>query len=154
MDTRFEIIRGGESSIGNFFGDIVRFYTGADAVILNSGFLRSDCILDKGLISLEILEKMIPIMDIILVLEVSGAELVAALEAGVSKYPSYDGRFPVTSGMEFTFIGNGEPLKRIIPETFFVGGKKLDLNKQYSLAVKSFIGNGRISIKYRKDITY
>jgi 5'-nucleotidase len=121
----------------------VRFYTGADLVILNSGFLRSDCVLDKGLISLEILEKMIPIMDVIIVLEISGADLITALEAGVCKYPSYDGRFPVVSGIEFTFVGNEEPSKRVNAENVFIGGQKLQLDKLYSLAVKSFIGNGK-----------
>jgi len=57
---------------------------------------------------------MLPMEDKNVRLRVTGEIFKKALENGVSKYPSYDGRWPVASGIEFTFDPSREPGDRIL----------------------------------------
>lgn len=94
LDGRFEIVRTQESNLGNFITDIMLKSTEADVAILNSGTLRSDRIHPCGEFKIRDLMAILPMIDPLVVLAVTGTQLVAALENGVSKYPTLEGRFP------------------------------------------------------------
>jgi 5'-nucleotidase len=117
----------------------------ADVSILNMGFLRSDTIHPAGPITIKTFHKMVPVLDGICLLEVSGEELLKALEIGVSKWPSYDGRFPSVSGIRLTFDGSKPPLQRIT-KIEKEGG--FDLKKKYKLSVKAFLAAGNELFEY------
>lgn len=112
----------------------------ADVSILNMGFLRSDTIHSAGPISIKTLNKMVPVLDGICLLEVSGKELLNTLEIGVSKWPGYDGRFPSVSGIKFTLDGNKPPMQRITKIEMDQG---FELEKKYRLSVKAFLAAGK-----------
>ncbi len=94
LDGRFESIRRRETNLGNFITNIMLSATDADVALLNSGTLRSDRIHPKGEFRLRDLVAILPMVDNLVVIEVTGAQLVEALENGVSKYPALEGRFP------------------------------------------------------------
>lgn len=45
LDTRFCEIRAKETTIGNFIADVIRFSYSSQISLLNTGALRSDCII-------------------------------------------------------------------------------------------------------------
>jgi len=94
LDGRFEIVRTQESNLGNFIADIMLTATEADVALLNSGTLRSDRVHPRGQFRMLDLMAILPMVDSLVVLVVTGTQLVAALENGVSKYPALEGRFP------------------------------------------------------------
>ena len=67
----------------------------------------------EGPINYSMLNKALPFPDIIIVQELSGEDVLAALENGVSKYPVFDGRFPLVSGIRFAFDPKQPPGSRI-----------------------------------------
>jgi len=94
LDGRFETVRRQESNLGNFVADIMLRSTEADVALLNSGTLRSDRIHPRGEFRLRDLMSILPMIDSLVVVAVTGTQLVDALENGVSKYPALEGRFP------------------------------------------------------------
>jgi len=94
LDSLFSHIRRRETNVGNLVCDIVRASTHADIVLLNAGTFRADEVQGPGLLRMRHLLALLPMPDTILTFSITGAELVAALENGVSKYPALEGRFP------------------------------------------------------------
>jgi 2',3'-cyclic-nucleotide 2'-phosphodiesterase (5'-nucleotidase family) len=107
-----------ESLVGNVVTDAMRITYGADFAITNSGGLRADLTcpttdnagdfcppytpppfpITRGQ-TLSVL----PFGNIVVTLQVNGAELKEMLENGVSRMPAVDGRFPQVSGLCFTY---------------------------------------------------
>lgn len=56
--------------------------------------LRSDLIHPAGPLTYRDLLNILPMMDETVVLQVTGQQLLAALENGVSMWPKQEGRFP------------------------------------------------------------
>lgn len=83
--------------------------------------------------------KMVPVLDGVCMLEVSGKTLLEALENGVSKYPAFDGRFPSVSGIKFTFDPTLPPLKRILKESIVMEKGEFKDDGYYTLVVKAFL---------------
>ena len=144
LDTRFSIVRSQETGICNFFADLMRHRYDGDVTILNNGFLRSDCIFDAGKISFKMMIKMVPVLDNVCLLEVTGKVLLEALENGVSKYPSYDGRFASVSGISFMFDPNLPPYNRIIKESIRMQKGEFKEENLYKLVVKEYLVKGLI----------
>jgi 5'-nucleotidase len=94
LDGRFESIRRSETNLGNFVTNIMLEATDADLVLLNSGSFRSDRIHPRGDFRLRDLVAILPVVENLVVIEVSGSKIIDALENGVSKYPALEGRFP------------------------------------------------------------
>ena len=89
------------------------------------------------------LNKALPFPDIIIVQELSGEEVLAALENGVSKYPAFDGRFPLVSGIRFTFDAKQPAGNRIVRNSVYVKDELLNPESNYSLATKWFVSLGK-----------
>ena len=59
----------------------------------------------------------------------SGQQIIDALENGVSKYPSLEGRFPQVSGISFGFDPTKPPGQRIDRRLVRIQGSCLKLDK-------------------------
>jgi 5'-nucleotidase len=143
LETRFSKIRSEETNFGNFMADLCRMHAQTDVCIVNSGTLRSDCLIPKGVLKLREIKNILPITDKLVTLEVSGEQLLRALECGICRYPSLEGRFPCISGMTLTVDGQAEPYRRVIKESVKIGGLPLQSEKKYTLACKAFIAGGK-----------
>lgn len=51
IDARFDVVRSTSSSIGNFICDVVKIFSNTEICIMNSGTLRIDAIIDKGVLT-------------------------------------------------------------------------------------------------------
>lgn len=72
LDGRFSSVRTGETNLGNWICDVVLAATNADCVIINSGTLRSDTVHSAGEFTIGDLIHVIPMMDPLVVLSVTG----------------------------------------------------------------------------------
>ena len=106
--------------------------------------MRSDCIFEPGRLTLKTITKMIPFFDTVCVLELSGSTLLETLEAGVSQYPAYDGRFPSVSGMRFAFDSKKPMFKRVVRESLVLEKGEFREDALYKVAVKGFIADGTL----------
>lgn len=141
LDSRRNVVRGEESTMGNLIADAMRAQTGADVAIMNGGGIRADRTYDAGtqLTRRDMLTEL-PFGNTTQVTELSGAQLLLALENGVSQVEKGAGRFPQVSGMAFVYDPAKEPGSRIVSVT--VGDAALDPAKTYKVAVNDYILGG------------
>nr|CAB3242670.1 apyrase-like [Phallusia mammillata] len=143
LDGRFKTVRTQETRLGNFVADIMAAATRADIVLINSGTFRSDDIHKRGEFRLDDLMKILPISDTVVTIEVTGKQLLEALENGVSKYPKREGRFPQVSNICFGFNPEHPPGHRVIRDTIRIGGSPLDMTREYTVATKAYVARGK-----------
>jgi 5'-nucleotidase len=115
-----------------------------DIAMLNSGTLRSDDVHAVGPLKLKDLVNILPMPDALVVLGITGKQLMEALHNSVSQYPRLEGRFSQIAGFSFEFDPNKEK-DRVIPESVLIGAKKepLDMDKEYKLITKAYLALGK-----------
>ena len=133
-----ENVRSSETNMGNLIVNAMLDATGADVALTNGGGIRAS--IESGDITKKDIINVLPFGNFIVSIDVTGAELVAALEVGVAKYPAPEGCFPHIGGMSFTFDPSLEAGSRV--KEVKIGGKALDKTKTYSLATNDFLAAG------------
>ena len=84
-----------------------------------------------------------PLNDPICCVKVTGKIIRDLAENGVSKWPSYEGRWCTFSGLKFKFDPTKPSGNRILDETFRTDkGEVIEMNKTYTLAVIKFLLSG------------
>ena len=149
------IVRMTETNLGDLCADAYRDQSGADVAIVNGGGIRVN--LAKGDITYNDIIKVHPFGNMLTVIEVSGQQLLDALEWGCRATPSSTGGFPQVSGVTFeihTYINSGctadenKMFTGISGEyrvkNVKVNGKDLDLKATYTLASNDYtlLNNG------------
>ncbi|KAG9838234.1 Metallo-dependent phosphatase, partial [Aureobasidium melanogenum] len=129
-----------ESNMGNFISDLMRYYYDTDCAMIAGGTIRADMVYPPGVLRLKDIVDCFPFEDPVVVIKVKGQQLLEALQNGVSRYPALDGRFPQVSNISFTFDPSRDSHDRIVGVQ--VGGKPLDINREYSLATRDFMVKG------------
>lgn len=66
-----------------------------DVVLYNAGTIRADYYFQKGFFKLKDLINMIPYLTPMTVIQISGEDIIKALEAGFERLPALEGRFPM-----------------------------------------------------------
>jgi len=142
-----------ECDLGNLIADGMRAEAGTQIAIMNGGGIRRD--IPAGDITLGTILELHPFGNLISTFEISGADLVAALENGVSRIALNDqgqverdggaGRFPQVSGMRFSFDPTQEAGSRVVSvevqqeDGSFVA---IDPAATYSVATNNFVRTG------------
>ncbi len=141
LDSQRGSVRSQETAIGNLIADAMREAVGADVGITNGGGIRGDRTYDADtvLTRRDILSEL-PFGNTVVLLEVSGATIRAALENGVSRIEDGAGRFPQVSGLTFAFDAAAEPGSRVGDIT--VAGVPLDEAATYTLATNDYMAGG------------
>ena len=100
LDSQRSSVRSMETTMGNLIADAIRDGVGAEVGFANGGGIRGDRTYDAGteLTRKDILTEL-PFGNVTLLIELSGADLLAALENGVSRVEDGAGRFPQVSGI-------------------------------------------------------
>jgi 2',3'-cyclic-nucleotide 2'-phosphodiesterase (5'-nucleotidase family) len=134
-------VRSEETTMGNVITDAMRAEVGADIAITNGGGIRGDTIYDAGtvLTRADILTEL-PFGNTTVLVEISGADVLAALENGVSAIEDGAGRFAQVSGLSFVYDPAAPAGERIVSVT--VGGNPLDTARSYKVAANDFIVAG------------
>ncbi|MGE5588379.1 MAG: bifunctional metallophosphatase/5'-nucleotidase [Clostridia bacterium] len=131
-------VRTRETNLGNLVADMMRDAGQADIALANGGGIRAS--IDKGPISVGEIFTTLPFDNTLVVLEVSGANVKAALERAVSEYPKELGAFLQVSGVEFEFDPSRPAGGRVT--SVKVAGVPLDPNKLYKVATNDFMAAG------------
>ncbi|MEM9148684.1 MAG: 5'-nucleotidase C-terminal domain-containing protein [Pseudomonadota bacterium] len=141
LDTRRTTVRAAESAFGNLTADAMRLATGADVAITNGGGIRGDTVYAAGTVITrrDVLTEL-PFGNKTVLLEVTGADIRAALEHGLSGIEDGAGRFPHVSGLRFGFDAGQPAGQRVTAVT--VAGAPLDDAAAYRLATNDFMGRG------------
>jgi 5'-nucleotidase / UDP-sugar diphosphatase len=141
LDTRTTMVRSQETAIGDLIADAMRDAAGADAAIINGGGIRGNKLYPAGhrLTRRDVLTEL-PFGNRTVVAEVSGADLKAAIENGVSQVEHRAGRFPQVSGLT-AIVERARPAgDRVVAMT--VGGQPLDPARVYRVATNDFMLKG------------
>ena len=85
----------------------------------------------------------LPMVDPLWKLEVSGKQVLEALENGVSQYPNLEGRFPQVSGVSFAFDPSRPSGSRVCENTVLVNSEPLERERIYTLCTKGYIASGK-----------
>ncbi len=141
LDSRRNVVRAEESAVGNLIADAMRAATGADIGLTNGGGIRADRTYDAGtvLTRRDILSEL-PFGNVTVVTELPGAQILAALENGVSQVEKGAGRFPQVSGMSFAFDPAAPAGSRV--SEVMVGGVPLEMDKVYRVATNDYMLGG------------
>ncbi|KAF5384466.1 hypothetical protein D9757_006409 [Collybiopsis confluens] len=127
LDVRSSFIRLQESPIGNWIADCIRpAYDEAlhhmpgyeqrntDCVIACCGDFRGDGVYEPGYFTLKNLMTVLPYNDPTVVVELDANSLWDAMESGLSKWPTQEGRFPAISGMKVTWDSSRASGSRVL----------------------------------------
>jgi len=75
-------------------------------------------------------------------MNLTGKQILEALENGVSGYPKLEGRFPQVAGISFAFDPTKPPMQRVDPQFVRIGDEYLTPNATYRLATKAYLHQG------------
>ena len=144
LDSRRATVRSAESNFGNLVADAMREAVGAEVALANGGGIRGDRLYEPGtvLTRKDILSEL-PFGNVVVLIELSGADLLAALENGVSQIEDAAGRFPQVSGMSYRYDASKPAGRRIVAVE--VGGRPLARDHHWPAAITSLPikGEGR-----------
>ena len=87
---------------------------------------------------------MLPFQNTLSTFQITGADLMAALENGVSQVEEGSGRFPQVAGMKFTWDPAAEAGSRIVEAMVEMNGglEPVDPEKVYGIVSNNFVRGG------------
>ena len=148
--TDVRIIRNAETNLGDLCADAYRAMSGADVAFVNGGGVRAQ--IPAGNITLDQIYSVHPFGNIMCMVEVTGQQILDALEWGARNNPGENGGFLQVSGLTYeihTYVPsacvadeNGMFVKvdgEYRVKNVVVGGEPLDVNKTYTLASHNFM---------------
>ena len=141
LDSRSATVRSQEAAMGNLVADAIKDSTGGDVAITNGGGIRANKQYPAGakLTRRDILSEL-PFGNTTALVEITGADMKAALENGVSQMEQRAGRFPQVSGLKFEVDPKAPVGSRI--SNVQVNGEPLDPAKKYKVATNNFMLTG------------
>ncbi|WP_062208856.1 bifunctional UDP-sugar hydrolase/5'-nucleotidase [Aureimonas sp. AU12] len=110
IDGSRDTCRTGECQMGNLVAEAMLARTGDQGVtiaIANGGGLRAS--IDAGPVTLGEVLTVLPFQNTIATFQLTGADVVAALEGGVAEVEAGAGRFPQVAGLQFDWSRTGRP---------------------------------------------
>lgn len=145
-----------ECTLGNLITDALRAETGAQIAITNGGGIRSnipvadlptDVAIGTTDVTLGDVLTVLPFGNLTSTFELSGADVIVALESGVSRVgtDSGTGRFPQVSGLRYTFDSSQAEGSRIVSvEVQLEDGTfaPIEAETMYSIVSNDFMRGG------------
>jgi 2',3'-cyclic-nucleotide 2'-phosphodiesterase (5'-nucleotidase family) len=141
LDSRSSVVRSEEAAIGNLVADAIRHATGAQIAITNGGSLRGNRTYPAGyaFTRRDVLSEL-PFGNRTVLVEITGRDVKAALENGVSDIDNRSGRFPQVSGVRMTVdrrVPAGGRITRLEHN-----GKPVEPDARYKVASNDFLLSG------------
>lgn len=154
LDTRKRTVRSTETAFGNYLADAMREFFDSDIAMINGGVIRGDKQYDAPYsFTRRDAAVELPFRSRIVMLEMTGKQILDALENSVSQIDTLKGRFLHVSGMSVVYDTSKPKLKRIIHVE--VGGKPLDEYQVYTVTVTDYLasgGDGFVSIGQARSV--
>ena len=144
------MVRRAETNLGDLCADAYRFQSGADIAFVNGGGVRTN--IAAGKITLNDILKVHPFGNAMCVIEVTGQQILDALEWGARKVPGENGGFLQVSGLSYeihsylpdpcqvdenTMCAGFEGERRV--KNVLVGGEPIDPAATYTLASHDYM---------------
>ncbi|HVG30415.1 MAG TPA: 5'-nucleotidase C-terminal domain-containing protein [Pyrinomonadaceae bacterium] len=147
LDARQETNRSRETNLGSYIADAYRRQTGAQVALLNGGSIRSNTTYGPGELSKRDVLSILPFENPVVKVEVTGAQIRAALEHGVSRVREEKeaGLFPQVSGLHFTYDGRRPAGRRVTEISIRINESEnapLDDKRIYTLAANTYVLGG------------
>ena len=152
-DSHFIYCRYQEWTVGNLLADAFKSTGNSNASFVNGGAVRNS--LYKGNLTRSQIMSVAPFFNNVIVKELPGQCILDALEFGVSRYPSASGGFPQVSGISYNIDSSINSTVVTDSQGVFmnvtgqrrvnnvkINGEDIEPNKNYSVAMSDFIGNG------------
>ena len=133
--------RARECAMGNLVADAMLDRVkdqGVQVAIQNGGGLRAS--IDAGEITMGEVLTVLPFQNTLATFSTTGADLLAALENGVSEVEEGAGRFPQVAGMTYVADLTAEPGARIVEAT--IDGAPVDPEATYLAVTNNYVRNG------------
>lgn len=128
-----------ETVLGNFLTDAVREASGAQAAILSAGAVGEG--VPAGAVRQSDVSKLTPYADdVIVVLRLTGKQVLESLERGVRLYPKESLSFLQVSGISFVFNPESKPGERVLRAR--LGGELVQQSAAYTVATNRFLALG------------
>lgn len=147
-------IEAGETNLGDLVADAYRAATGADVALVDASEIKTN--ISAGGVSYNDVIRAVPANDGISVAQISGFDLMDALEMSVRLYPAKNKNFLQVSGITFDIqetvlssvsvdgLGNFVSVNDDYKVTnVMVGGKPIDLMGTYTVAGSNSLLNGK-----------
>ncbi len=156
------IVRSKECSMGDLVADAYRVVLETDAAIVNGGGIRAD--FKTGVFNYNDVLQALPFGNMCVAIEVTGQQLLDALEMGAADYPQESGAFFQVSGISY-MVDSSVPSSVVKDEkgnfngvdgpyrvkNVKIGNRPLEIDRKYTLAGSSYIlrdgGNGMTMFK-------
>ena len=146
--------RAKECSMGNLIAEAMLDRVkdqGVTIAIQNGGGVRAS--IDAGPVTMGEVLTVLPFQNTIATFQIAGADLVAALENGLSQLEEGAGRFPQVAGMKYSFDPKKPAGSRVISVEVMDGGKMvaLDPAKTYNVVTNNYVRAGGDGYKIFAD---
>ena len=148
-----QISRGEESTLGDLITDAIRYVGEGDISMMSAGSIRTDLL--NGTITYKNIIEILPYFNDIIKKNVSGQDILDAIEYGVRYLPQKSARFPQVSGISFKVDITFDSTVEVDENQMFVrvkgdrrvydakiGNKKIDPHKNYTISFDNYIGEG------------
>ncbi|EAQ15022.1 MULTISPECIES: 5'-nucleotidase C-terminal domain-containing protein [Maritimibacter] len=145
IDGSRDTCRAGECQMGNLVAEAMLDRVadqGVTIAITNGGGLRAS--IDAGEVTMGEVLTVLPFQNTLSTFETTGANIVAALENGVSQVEEGAGRFPQVAGLQFTWDPEAEPGSRIV-DVYVASGmdwEPIDPEETYLAVTNNYVRNG------------
>jgi 5'-nucleotidase len=145
LDGEGQDVRTRETNLGNLVADAVLDrgrYINAVIALVNGGGIRSS--LPAGDISIGQVYEVLPFDNYMVSADISGQQLLGALENGVSQVEAVQGRFLQVAGMRYKWDGSALPGKRIVSADVNTldGYQPVETDKVYRVVTSDYVAGG------------
>lgn len=141
LDSRQSTLLFGETGFSNLIADVLREETDADVAFYNGGMIRGETVYPAGsMLTRRDIQAELPFANQLIVLNVTGADILAALEHGYARVGGGWGEFPHFSNIAVTINASLPPYERV--QNVRIRGAVLNPETAYSLATTSYIAGG------------
>ena len=146
IDGSHDNCRARECEMGNLVSDAILDRVkdqGVQIVVQNGGGLRAS--IEQGVITMGEVLTVLPFQNTLATFQISGKDIVASLEAGVSQIEEVKGRFPQVAGLKYSFDTSVAPnAGRVKSVEVMEDGawKPIDAAKLYTVATNNFVRQG------------
>ncbi len=141
MDTTLEAVRTRENPFGNYIADTLKEYTSADIALINGGTIRGERYYQPNtVLRRSDIVKELPFRNKIALLNVTGRQMIAALEIGFSLIKEVKGRFPQIAGMQVEYDSSKNVGSRVV--SVRTNGREINASEKYKLVTTSYLASG------------
>ena len=138
-------VRSRETNLGNLVADSMLHQagdTGTGIAIINGGAIRTS--IPAGDVTLEQAKAVLPFDNYLVAFNLTGEQIVVALENGVSQAAEVQGRFPQVAGLRFVWNPEAKPGSRIVSVEVkkASGYEPINLSATYRVVTNNFLYGG------------